>query len=296
MNTQQQAALCALLEKYALQEGRNPTAIAWLHAFSYTKPTKTVLSLYSPSIYVVLQGAKQVLLADELYRYGVGDYLALSVDLPITSQVTHATPSAPFLCFQIEIDTLIINEVALQHPTLNDVGQATQRGIAVGRAEEPLIDTIARLGRLLDSPADIDFLAPLLLRELYYHLLKTERGAQIARVALAGSSMQRIASVIAFLKQNVHQSIQIDALADMAHMSVSTFHHTFKEVTAMSPLRYHKQLRLLEARRLMVNEDMDAVSAGLRIGYESPSQFSRDYRRMFGTPPRQDKLKLLSRI
>lgn len=295
MNVQQKAALLDILHQHAPYDGRHTTQIPGLHCFCFSNPIKTVLSLYSPSIYFVVQGAKQVLLAGELYSYGTGDYLALSVDLPITSQVTHATSSTPFLCLQIEIDALVVNEVAMQHAMISEVSRETQRGLAVGHAEEVLVDTIVRLGRLLATPDDIAFLAPLMIKELYYHLLKTEQGAQIARVAVTGSAIQRIASVIAFLKQNVHRPVQVESLAAMANMSLSTFHHTFKTVTAMSPLRYHKQLRLLEARRLMVNEDMDAISACLRIGYESPSQFSRDYRRMFGTPPRQDKLKLLSR-
>lgn len=155
-----------------------------------------------------------------------------------------------------------------------------------------LTDAVVRLASLLDQPEDIAFLAPLVVREIYYRLLKTWYGAQITRLTIAESPVYRIAHVIAYLKQQVHQPIQIDALAAMAHMSVSSFHHVFKEVTSMSPLQYHKRLRLLEGRRLMVNEDVDAASAGLRVGYESASQFSRDYRRLFGTPPRQDMMKL----
>jgi hypothetical protein len=198
MNEQQEAALCTLLEKYAPQEGRNSTAIPWLHAFRYTRPTKTVLSLYSPSIYLVAQGAKQLLLNDELYSYAAGDYLALSVDLPITSQVTRASPECPFLCFQLDIDALIINDVALHQGNLCHAGADSARGVAVGKAESVLVDSLVRLGSLLEKPDDIGFLAPLVTKEFYYHLLKTPQGAQIARVAIAGSSMQRIASVVAF--------------------------------------------------------------------------------------------------
>lgn len=292
MNEAQQTALIDILHNHTPHDGRHATAIPWLHCFKYSHPHKTMLSMYKPAVYFVVQGAKQVLLVQELYCYGAAEYLALSVDLPITSQVTHATPTTPFLCLQIDMEALIINDVVLQQSNLSYNPAAVHRGLVVGTADAALTDAIVRLASLLVSPDDIPFLAPLVTKEFYYYLLKTASGAQLAHVTMAGSSMYRIAHVIAFLKQHVNRPVHIDELAAMAHMSVSTFHHLFKDVTAMSPLQYHKQLRLLEARRLMVNEDMDATTAGLSVGYESASQFSRDYRRMFGAPPRQDIVKL----
>lgn len=296
MYEQQQAALEAIVLKHAPTEGEHATAIPWLQCYKHTHPNKTTLVVYTPSVYFVVQGAKEVLLADEVYCYGAADYLIVTVDLPLTSQVIQATPTTPFLCLRVDIDAQTMRDVVAQHGNLDTGTTGVHRGLFVGTANARLTDAVVRLAALLDQPDDISFLASLVTKELYYHLLKSAYGAQIARVTVAGSPVHRIAHVIAFMKQHVHQPVHIDALAAMAHMSVSSFHHIFKDVTAMSPLQYHKRLRLLEGRRLMVNEDADATTAGLRVGYESPSQFSRDYRRLFGTPPRQDVVKLRARV
>lgn len=297
MNEQQQAALIAIVQKHAPHEGRHATAIPGLHCYKYSHPVKTMLAMYTPSLYFMVQGSKQLLLDHEMYHYAAADYLAVSVDLPIASQIMHATPTTPFLCLQIDMDTLTLNEVIAQQQPLNNglPGTGIHRGLVVGTADTVFTDAIVRLATLLDRRDDISFLAPLVTKEIYYYLLKTPFGTQLAQVTMAGSSAYGVAQGIAYMKQHIHQPIRIDALAAMLHMSVSTFHHLFKDMTAMSPLQYHKRLRLLEARRLMVNENLDAATAGLRVGYESASQFSRDYRRLFGTPPWQDVVKLRSR-
>lgn len=294
MNEQQQAALTAILNSHAPHDGRHATAIPWLHFYKHSHPHKTMLAMYTPSIYFVVQGSKEVLLDNELYCYAASDYLAVSVDLPIASQINQATPETPFLCLQIDIDALTLNDVVLQNSNLSHFTPDVRRGLAVGTANTVLTDAIVRLVTLLDRQDDISFLAPLVIKEIYYYLLKTPFGTQIAHITMAGSAEYTIAQVIAYLKQHIHRSVRIDELAAMVHMSVSTFHHVFKNATAMSPLQYHKRLRLLEARRLMVNEKMDASTAGLSVGYESASQFSRDYRRLFGAPPWQDVVKLRS--
>lgn len=229
------------------------------------------------------------MLENEVYGYARSEFLAVSVDLPLMGGVTEASADQPYLCLQIDMDPAELSDLLahLDHTRMQDEADAV-RGIFVGKADAPLLESIVRLAALLDSPKDIPILAPIVIREIYYRLLSGEHGRRIAQVAVPDSRMQRIARVLQAIKTNFTAGLRVEELAAMASMSASSFHHYFKQVTAMSPLQYQKRLRLTEARRIMLAEQADAASAAYRVGYESPSQFSREYARLFGAPPARD--------
>jgi AraC-like DNA-binding protein len=248
----------------------------------------------TPIFAILVQGKKQALLGEETYNYGASQYLVVSVDLPISGFVVEATPERPYLGFKLDLDlrqlcdliTVQTKSSAIK-PEHNSV-----RGLFVSTADTTLLDCALRLAKLLDTPQDIPIVAPLIIQEIYYRLLMGEQGEAVRQIATSGSKMQRIAEVIQVIKTDLTRSIRVEDLADRANMSASSFHHHFKQVTSMSPLQYQKQLRLLEARRLMLAENSDATNAAYRVGYESTSQFSREYSRMFGAPPMGDIKRL----
>ena len=227
------------------------------------------------------------MLADEVYRYDAAHFVLASVDLPVTSQVIEASPESPYLALRIALNPGQVGEVILAAGLCDTPGRP-QRGLTVSRVEPPLLDAAVRLLLLLDRPRDIGVLAPLVLREITYHLLVGEQGPRLRQIAAANGLTRQVAAAINWLKQHFAQAFGIEALAREVHLSPSALSHHFKAVTAMSPLQYQKRLRLQEARRLMLSEGLDAASAGFRVGYQSPSQFSREYRRLFGQPPQRD--------
>ncbi len=242
---------------------------------------------------IVVQGKKEALLGKETHRYHAGQYLVISVDLPLSGFVTQATPDRPYLGFRLNLDPGQLGDMITQTPdslppTAGHRQEASVRGLFVNNADEPLLDCAVRLTRLLDTPQDLPMLAPMVIREIYYRLLTGEQGEAVRQIATSGSNMQRIAQVIQYIKADFAKPLRIEDLADRAKMSLSSFHAHFKAVTTMSPLQYQKQLRLLEARRLMLTEPVNAVMAANQVGYESPSQFNREYTRMFGAPPIRD--------
>jgi AraC-like DNA-binding protein len=249
---------------------------------------RTLAGVSSPMFAIVLQGKKVALLGEETYRYGAAQYLVLSVDLPLTGLITEATPAQPYLGFTLDVDQTQLCDIITQTSTTTRKKEASVRGFCVSTVDTPLLDCSLRLTRLLDTPQDIPMLAPMIIREIYYRLLMGEQGEAVRQIAISGSSMQRIAKAIKLIKIDFARSIRVEDLAGQVNMSPSSFHHHFKVVTSMSPLQYQKQLRLLEARRLMLTENSTAAKAGDLVGYESPSQFSREYARMFGAPPIQD--------
>lgn len=242
-----------------------------------------------PMLAIIVQGKKEALLGEETYRYGAAQYLVVSVDLPISGFIIEATPDQPYLGFKLDLDPRqLCDIIATQTNALASTKETSVRGFFVSTADAPLLDCALRLTRLLDTPQDIPILAPMIVREIYYRLLMGEQGEAVRQIATSGSKMQRIAQVIKLIKADFAQSMRVEDLAQEANMSPSSFHHHFKEVTSMSPLQYQKQLKLLEARRLMLAENSDAANAAYQVGYESPSQFSREYSRMFGAPPIRD--------
>lgn len=281
--------LSALVDRHTASENSSvhTTEIAQLSFIRQPNASVVAPAISEPLLAIVVQGKKAVLLDEEVYYYGVAQYLVVSVDLPLSSSIIDATPERPYLCVKINLDPVQLCEIIAQiHPA--PVKKESVRGWFISDAEPALIDCAIRLTRLLDTPQDIPFLAPMIVREIYYRLLVGEQAEAVRQIATSGSNMQRIAAMIKHIKVNFTAPLRIEDLAEQAHMSVSSFHRHFKEITSMSPLQYQKQLRLLTARQIMLAENADATTAAYRVGYESPSQFSREYSRMFGAPPIKD--------
>jgi AraC-like DNA-binding protein len=269
------------------QGGVGPS-LPGLNIIQAHSPTDPVPAVSRPVVCIVAQGCKDVLLGTETHRYRPGQYLAASVDLPLAGQVVEASDARPYLCLQIDLDGRELSELAL------DLGIApgpSSRGLFVETASEELIGSVLRLAELM-SLADAIPLLPARRREVYYWLLRGPGGSRIAAAAAPGTRMERIARVLAAIRADLATPLSIDQMARMAHMSSSSFHEHFRRVTAMSPRQYQKRLRLMEARRLLFSEGVTASDAGYRVGYESASQFSREYARMFGSPPIRDSAEV----
>lgn len=248
--------------------------------------------MYEPSLCLVAQGAKRVQLGDDTYVYDAQHYLITSVHLPTVVQVTEASQKLPYLGLSLKFDQREITQLMADSNLPSPRPQQSSRGMATSRITLPLVSAVLRLVELLDAEEDIPILAPVIQREIIYRLLVGEQGERLRQIAAAGSQSQQIARAIEWLKNNFSQPMRIDDLAAQASMSTSTFHHHFRSMTALSPLQYQKQLRLQEARRLMLADRLDAANAAFQVGYESPSQFSREYSRLFGAPPVRDISKL----
>jgi AraC-like DNA-binding protein len=241
---------------------------------------------------VIAQGSKEVLLGDSRYRYDPAHYCLATVELPVVSQVIEASAERPYLSLRLDLDPALVGAVMVEagHLSLRNGGDV--RAIDVSPLDARLLDAVVRLVRLVDSPAEVRVLRPLITREIVYRLLMGEQGNRLRHLALLGGRTDGIAEAIERLRTDFNQPLRIDSLARELGMSVSGFHHHFKAVTAMSPLQFQKQLRLQEARRLMLGEHLDAASAGLRVGYDDASPFSREYKRRFGQPPIRDVERL----
>jgi AraC-like DNA-binding protein len=281
------AELKRCIERFTVRDGAHPTAIAPLSLLHVSATSESLQSIYEPSLCIVAQGSKRVKLADEVYHHDPAHFLLVSVGLLVACQIVEALPQAPFLALRIELDPGQVGELILAAGPPERHGRP-QRGLAVSRVEPPMLDAVVRLMRLFDSPRDIDVLAPLVLREITYRLLVGEQGLQLWQIAAVNGQARRVAAAIRWRTDNFALPFSIETLARHLHLSPSGLHHQFKAVTAMSPLQYQKRLRLQEARRLILSAALDAASAGFLVGYESPSQFSREYRRLFGQPPQRD--------
>jgi AraC-like DNA-binding protein len=281
--------LADIVSRTAAADGPFETAIRGLHFSRYAAPTPHNHVAQWPCFGLVLQGAKCLELGGETYRYGVGDYLVVSLDLPVTSCVTEASAGKPFLGMGMAIDPARVKDVlARVAPVPQTPAADSMRGVAVTMAPPELLDATLRLLRLLDRPRDIAALAPLLEQEILYRLLTGPLGPRLLQIATADTPSNRIAQAIDWLRGNYSRPLRIEDLAERVGMSVSSLHHHFKAVTAMTPMQFQKQLRLHEARRLMLVERMDVGSAGYHVGYQSPSQFSREYSRLYGQSPLRD--------
>ncbi|SDM77194.1 AraC-type DNA-binding protein [Paenibacillus sp. yr247] len=290
--TKQQNELAKLIERYSVQDGVHATAIPTLFFIRRSKLTGPSYGVYKPSLCIVVKGAKEVWLAQERFKYDPADYLIASVDLPVTAQVTEASSDVPYLGFRLEFTASEILEVLSDSDIRITSKGNVERAMFVGKMELPIMDSIFRLACLLDNPKDIPFLAPIYTKEILYRLLQGQYGVALAQIAMEGSGTYGIRDAIEQISNNFKKPLRIEELAEIASMSISSFHRHFKEVTAMSPIQFQKQLRLQEARRLLLTESADAADVAFRVGYESPSQFSREYSRMFGFPPRQDIKRL----
>jgi AraC-like DNA-binding protein len=260
-----------------------------------SKLTEHVHSVFTPAFCVIAQGSKQVLLSDEVFRYDPGHYLIATVDLPIVSHVVEASEERPYFSFRLELEPSVVASVMMESGIQIKKGDASIKAMDVSPIGADLLDAVVRLARLLERPDEIQVLAPLIVREIVYRLLRGEQGARLGHLLTSGDS-RRISKAVGHLREHFDEPLRIESIARELGMSVSGFHHHFKSVTAMSPLQFQKQIRLQEARRLMLGEDLDAASAGFRVGYDDPSYFSRDYKRQFGAPPQRDIASLRDKL
>ncbi|RII27646.1 MAG: AraC family transcriptional regulator [Geobacter sp.] len=267
---------------------QHTTAIPGLSLFRREEPTEPITGMYEPSICMIAQGAKRVLLGDDTFVYDAHHYLITSVHLPTVVQIIEASREKPYLGLRLKFDLREISQLMADSSLPSPRTLQSSRGMATGEVTLPLLTAFQRLIDLLDEQQDIPILAPVIQREIIYRLLVGDQGERLRQIAAAGSQSHQIARAIDWLKTNFTQPLRIDDLAAQARMSSSTFHHHFRTMTALSPLQYQKQLRLQEARRLMLAERLDAANAAFQVGYESPSQFSREYSRLFGAPPLRD--------
>ena len=271
----------------AQSDGDYSTAIPALSLHRRKSPTEPLHCIYGFGLGVVAQGEKQVLLGEEVFNYGPGQSMLTTIDLPVVSHVTRASVHEPLLALMLTLDGRDIAQVAAEM-RLPPPGRLSGRSIAVENLDTPLLEALVRLVNLLREPALIPQLAPLTQREITVRLLAGPHGPRLQHLALNGSPSQQIAKAVAWLKQNFREPLKVDDLASHVHMSPSTFRQHFRSITGTSPLQYQKQLRLQEARQLMLSQNIDAGRAGGLVGYESASQFSREYSRLFGAPPRED--------
>lgn len=269
----------------------HPDRAARITGFAIYRVTETagpMCGLYEPSLSVIIQGAKRLHIGDETLVYDEKHFLLTAVGLPILAQIEAATPERPYYCLALRIDLAKVREIIAEIGPQPVSGAEVGLSMALGTATAELFDAFRRLIALLDQPHHIPFLADQIEREIYYRLLTGDQGARLRRYALAGSQSSRVARAVEWLKQNYTQPLRVEDLADIAAMGVSTLHHHFRAMTAMSPLQFQKHLRLNQARMLMLGDNLDAATAALRVGYESPTQFNREYRRLFGAPPMRD--------
>ena len=270
------------------------TAIDGVLISAVEQPAPPSPSMSGTVLALIAQGAKRLAVGDRVYEYRAGQYLIASVDLPVTGHFTEASPERPALGFGLTLHPSGVAELLLQASPgdIAPAGNGTPRGIAVSDAPEELLDAVVRLLRLLDRPRDITVLAPLVKREILWRLITGEQGAIVRQLGLADSSLTHIARAVRWIRNHYPQSFRVEEVAQLSGMSVSAFYRNFQAVTAMSPIQFQKQIRLQEARLLLAMHPTDVTGVSRRVGYDSPSQFSREYRRQFGAPPSQDAAHL----
>lgn len=282
--------LAALLARHIPKTGMVSTRVPRLSLFRADAPTMPLPAVYDASLCLIAQGAKRVSLGGESFDYDAAHYLLVSVDLPLVGHVIQADPDAPYLCCKIDIDQAALADLILAEGSR--APKADLPALAVYRSDDDLVDATWRLVRLLNDPDSIPALAPLIEREILYRLLTGPHGPALRFMAVAESHLNQVSRAIATIRTAFDQPLRIADIAAAAGMSTSSLHEHFKAVTKMTPLAYQKQLRLQEARRLMLSGNSTAGSAGFAVGYESPSQFNREYARLFGAPPRRDIARL----
>jgi AraC-like DNA-binding protein len=258
-------------------------------------PRETARGVYEPAFCFVAQGAKVAQLGDEVFRFDPNHYMIYTVDLPLIYRVEDATPERPYLGFSLSLDPAAVADVIVESGIKVRKGGATAKAMDVNRVDGELLDAVIRLVRLIDDPRGWKVLGPLITREIVYRLLEGGQGPRLAHLLSFGDT-ERISKAVAHLRAHFDEPVKMEEIAQELGMSVSRFHHHFKSVTAMSPLQYQKHVRLQEARRLMLSENLDAASAGFRVGYEDPAYFSRDYKKQFGAPPQRDVARLREQL
>jgi AraC-like DNA-binding protein len=282
------AELARKIASFIGNEEKRITEIPGLSLHRRTAPTPPCRTTYQPGIIVVGQGSKQVNLGKNSFVYDEAHYLLTAVDLPIVSWVAEATPEVPCLVLSLKLDISMVRELLSREEIHVADAPSDSPAMSIGETTPEFLGACCRLLDLLNSPQDIPFLNGLIQREIIYRILRGPEGARLRSVATLGDQSHRTAKAIAWIAANYSKTLRVEELAEQSSMGVSTLHHHFRMLTSMSPLQYQKQLRLQSARNLMLNSSMDAASAAFEVGYESPTQFSREYSRFFGQPPIKD--------
>jgi AraC-like DNA-binding protein len=287
------ARLAGLVQAHAPYDGHFPLRLPGLEVLRASRPNREcVHGLASPALCLVAQGAKTVLLGQETYAYDASRMLVFSVDVPVSGQVTQASPAEPFLCLKVGLEPDRIADLTLRVWPEGLPPSVRNLAIALAPAEPGIQGAACRLLELMADPGDVELLAPLVIDEILIRLLRSPIGGRVAQIGQADSRMHRIAKAVSWVKDHFDRPLDVERLAGMVHMSASSFHQHFKSVTSMSPLQFQKVLRLQEARRLMLARMMDAGTASRQVGYLSASQFSREYGRLFGNAPMKDIARL----
>jgi AraC-like DNA-binding protein len=268
--------------------GRFPTAIGGLSLTRRNDPDQTDTCFYTPSIGVIIQGQKESVIGSEKFKYGEFDCLVNGVDMPSLSRITSASPEKPLLAMSLDIDKSLAMEMAAVIPSAYGALGRHYSGVSVARVASDVLEAFARLVDLLDQPGQIPFMAPLLIKEIITRVLMGPQGGALRMIHTLGSHSNQVAEAIDWLRSNYMHPLHIDDLAKRVDMPISTFHRQFKKITSLSPLQFQKCLRLYEAQRLMLAENMDANNAGRTVGYNNIQQFNREYKRLFGNPPHRD--------
>jgi AraC-like DNA-binding protein len=286
------ATLARRIHTHATEgQPHQPAALPGVLLMRFDQPAPVACAVYEPCVALTVQGSKRLVLGEQAVRYGEDRLLVVTMDLPVKSVVMEASPARPYLAVGLRLDWRELAALMLEIPPRPQPAGASahdSRAMSTGAVTAPLLDAFDRLLALLDQPDDIAALAPLIRREIHYRLLVGEAGPRLRQIATVDTQSHQVARAIAHLNTRYAEGLRVETLAREAGMGLTTFHHHFKALTAMSPLQYQKQLRLTEARRLMLTEHLDASTAAFRVGYESASQFSREYRRLFGAPPAKD--------
>jgi len=282
------AELARKIAAHARTAGQHATSIAGLSLYRRTDTTPCYPATYEPSFNVFVQGQKRITLGGTTYLCDGSTFLLSSLDLPVVSQIVQASVAVPLLSMLLKLDMTAVREILNHTEFQSQNGSSEACGIAIGKTTVDLLKPCSRLLDLLDAPEDIPFLSSLIQREIVYRLLRGPQGARLRAIATLGDQSHRTAKAVAWLRDNYRKPLRLEELAEVARMGMSTLHHHFRALTAMSPLQYQKQLRLVAARERMLIEGLDAASAAFEVGYESPSQFNREYKRFFGQPPMRD--------
>ncbi|TOQ72813.1 AraC family transcriptional regulator [Vibrio parahaemolyticus] len=280
--------LVKLIDRWTGDANQYDTPISGLRFSRWTTPTPPTSYTHNPSICLIAQGRKRVLLGEESFIYDANHFLISSVDLPIIANIIEASEEQPYLGLIVELDLTEISQLIIDSELAFTQSKEAPKGIAVGELSESLLDAFVRFAELLDEGQNIKILAPIIKREIFYRLLMSEQGTRLHQIVTAGSHSHQIAKAIDWLKNNFVKPLSVGDLASYTGMSKSSFYTHFRSMTSMTPLQFQKKLRLSEARRLMLTENLDAMAATFKVGYESPSQFSREYSRLFGAPPSKD--------
>jgi AraC-like DNA-binding protein len=283
-----------LTEQIAQTIGQDGTIepLPGLHFNRASAPSECLHSVSLPAFCVIAQGSKEVFLGSDRYQYDPMHYLLATVELPIVSQILDASAAQPYLSLRLDLDPTLVSSVMVEAGHSASGICAEVKAIDVSPLDVNLLDAVVRLARMLEFPAEAPILAPMIKREIIYRLLRGTQGNRLRHIAVLGGSTHHIARAVDRLRKDFDQPLRIENIAREMGMSVSSFHHHFKSVTAMSPLQFQKQIRLQEARRLMLGQNLDATSAAYRVGYDDSSHFNREYKRLFGTPPMRDVERL----